>query len=302
MRAITKSLLVALALVLVIIAAMYVYREPILNLTVDVLAYTDSAKTDSAAVVSTDVSQKAKADKEKPGTPLIFAVPDQSSRKPATKRAVADQPQSAQATSIKSQTNNQTGSSATSAMVGRPPAVHGGPLLDSTSAETAGYPAATKSQAGAETAGYPAATKSQAGAETAGYPAATKSQAGAEAHEGPKVAINEMEKLYQARRMVWQGQYDQAIRLYQELIQNVPTSADYQGELGNVYYSRGMYAEATDAYEAAARLLIKSGDMGRAWQVISVIRTLDSRRANQLDNLLIGNDRPQTGMVPGYPR
>jgi len=92
--------------------------------------------------------------------------------------------------------------------------------------------------------------------------------------------INQARLAYQA------GKSDQAISDYLELIKNHPEDPNAYGELGNVYYSKGLWKQASQAYYQAAIQLLKLENREQLHHLHRVIRGLDPDTAKELLNKL----------------
>lgn len=93
-----------------------------------------------------------------------------------------------------------------------------------------------------------------------------------------------------ARAAFWSGDYDRAVILYRELIDEYDSNPDLYGELGNVHYAQGQRQEAAQAYYKAAERLLEHGQVSRAAQLNRVIRNLDAELAERLDRELAALD------------
>lgn len=89
-----------------------------------------------------------------------------------------------------------------------------------------------------------------------------------------------------ARAAFWAGDYDRAIILYRELVNDFDRNPDLYGEMGNVYYAQGQWREAAQAYYEAAERLLHRGQTSRAAHLNRLIRNLDQELANRLDREL----------------
>ncbi|MCP4412979.1 MAG: tetratricopeptide repeat protein [Gammaproteobacteria bacterium] len=103
--------------------------------------------------------------------------------------------------------------------------------------------------------------------------------------------INTTEKSYfglinQARLAYQAGKSDQAISHYQELIETFPEDPNAHGELGNIYYSKGLWKQASKAYYQAAIELLNLENRDQLQHLHRVIRGLDPDTAKELLNKL----------------
>ena len=92
--------------------------------------------------------------------------------------------------------------------------------------------------------------------------------------------------LIEARGAFWDKRFDQAIQSYQALLQQQPTNPDLFGELGNVYYAMNDYQRAAEHYFEAASLLIQSGEVSRARQLIAPVTAMDRELGERLSSRL----------------
>ncbi len=90
----------------------------------------------------------------------------------------------------------------------------------------------------------------------------------------------------QARLAFQAGKSDQAISLYQELIEHFPEDPNAHGELGNIYYSMGLWKQASKAYYQAAIVLLHLENRDQLHHLHRVIRGLDPDTAKELHNML----------------
>ncbi len=103
--------------------------------------------------------------------------------------------------------------------------------------------------------------------------------------------LNTTEKSYfglinQARLAYQAGKSDQAISHYQELIKHFPEDPNAHGELGNIYYSKGLWKQASKAYYQAAIELLNLENRDQLQHLHRVIRGLDPDTAKELINKL----------------
>lgn len=98
--------------------------------------------------------------------------------------------------------------------------------------------------------------------------------------------INLDEHLLKARKAYWDKDYDQAIRLYQQLIKDDATNPDYIGELGNIYYSINDYDTAAQHYYRAALILMDQGKREQAMLLVSPISAMNRDLGDQLKRKL----------------
>lgn len=96
-------------------------------------------------------------------------------------------------------------------------------------------------------------------------------------------AEDAVSRLNRARNAFWSGNYQEAERLYSELLAENPDNPDIHGELGNVYYAQGKWPEAGESYYNAAHQLVKLGYVARANYLQRIIAGLDAEKAKLLD-------------------
>lgn len=92
------------------------------------------------------------------------------------------------------------------------------------------------------------------------------------------------------------GDLNAAIGIYRNVIANTPNNVTAHGELGNVFYAAGMYAEATHAFYDAARLAIGQNRLEVAETLLPVVMEANSMLASQLHEQL-ANAQMQADMA-----
>jgi len=90
------------------------------------------------------------------------------------------------------------------------------------------------------------------------------------------------ELLAVAREAYWLRDYDEAEKLYQQLIQLEPDNPDGYGELGNMYFAQGQWEQAAAAYYEAGVRMVNDGMVVEARQLVDVIRGLNGSQADEL--------------------
>lgn len=85
-----------------------------------------------------------------------------------------------------------------------------------------------------------------------------------------------------ARKAYWQGDHANAETLYRALAADFPDEPDIQGELGNICYAQGRFAEAAEYYHKAGGLLIKVGNQPQVMAVIGVLQGIAPDKAADL--------------------
>ncbi|TNF98944.1 MAG: hypothetical protein EP297_06835 [Gammaproteobacteria bacterium] len=99
----------------------------------------------------------------------------------------------------------------------------------------------------------------------------------------PGAPDRELEELFNARDIWEQGDHDLAMKTYSELMMSYPGNPDFPGELGNIYFSKGLTDQAVDAYTEALNRLLEANDLRRAWSLYSAIKKIAPERAAQLE-------------------
>ena len=92
--------------------------------------------------------------------------------------------------------------------------------------------------------------------------------------------------LAKAREAYWLRDFAMAEQQYKKLTRLEPENPDGYGELGNMYFSRGMWDEAANAYYEAGVRLLDEGLIVQAGQMVDVIRGLNGSQADELDALI----------------
>jgi len=91
------------------------------------------------------------------------------------------------------------------------------------------------------------------------------------------------QRLAAARTSFWQRDIDAAMQAYENLTAAYPDSAEAWGELGNVSFKLGHWAQAAEAYYQAVSLLIQRGEGERAQHLLKVLHGLDAEKADELE-------------------
>jgi len=89
-----------------------------------------------------------------------------------------------------------------------------------------------------------------------------------------------------AREAYWLRDYQTAENKYRQLTVMEPDNPDGYGELGNMYFSQGMWEQAASAYFEAGVRLVEEGQLEQAQQLVHVIRGLDGTQADELNKLV----------------
>jgi hypothetical protein len=89
-----------------------------------------------------------------------------------------------------------------------------------------------------------------------------------------------------ARESFWKHNYAEAETKYRDLIALEPDNPDGYGELGNMYFTRGDWEQAAEAYFNAGKRLVQSGHIQQAGMLVEVIRGLNGSQADELEALI----------------
>jgi hypothetical protein len=125
--------------------------------------------------------------------------------------------------------------------------------------------------------------------ETAGYAATPAPPADIDETTTPAVdgaTDRPYQLLAMAREAFWMHDYAEAETKYRDLIALEPDNPDGYGELGNMYFTRGDWEQAADAYFKAGKLLVQAGRTEQAEVLVEVIRGLNGKQADELEALL----------------
>lgn len=113
---------------------------------------------------------------------------------------------------------------------------------------------------------------------------ATDNNAGAEGEEVTQKSHFEL--INQARHVYQCGDTSDSIDLYRELGELYPDDPNVYGELGNVFYSKGEWKQASLAYYEAALRLHKRNQQDQIHYLYRVIQGLDPETAEKLRSQL----------------
>jgi len=91
------------------------------------------------------------------------------------------------------------------------------------------------------------------------------------------------ESLAAAREAYWLRDYAGAENHYRLLIELEPDNPDWHGELGNMYFAQGQWAQAAAAYYEAGVRFLNDGMVEQARQMVNVIRGLNGAEADDLE-------------------
>lgn len=110
--------------------------------------------------------------------------------------------------------------------------------------------------------------------------AASGVQSGAAGHSGTTSIYR---VLARAREAYWMHDYPLAESSYRRVIALSPGSPDGYGELGNLYFARGMWDKASNEYYEAGVRLVDAGYMQEARDILGVIKGLNGQDAGKLE-------------------
>ena len=94
------------------------------------------------------------------------------------------------------------------------------------------------------------------------------------------------EMLLMAREAYWNNGLDEAAQIYKQLIKLNPKTAEYRGELGNVYWRQGFPKKAAELYSQIALPMIEQGDSERVANMIGFIGLFYPDRAAKIHKRL----------------
>ena len=78
--------------------------------------------------------------------------------------------------------------------------------------------------------------------------------------------------LQMAREAYWNNGLDEAVQIYQKLIEVEPDVVEHKGELGNVYWRQGYPKKAAELYSEIAVPLVEAGSSERVMNMIGFIQ------------------------------
>ena len=130
-----------------------------------------------------------------------------------------------------------------------------------------------------------AATQPAAQAPAAGTPVDPDEVMTGDSSDQALAGVNDL--WVQARAAYGRGDMAGALKHYLALSEQEADNPDVFGELGNVYYARGNFPEAGQAYYEAAIRLLELGQMGQVDYLVRVIEGLSPDNAAKLKQRLI---------------
>jgi len=92
--------------------------------------------------------------------------------------------------------------------------------------------------------------------------------------------------LFQARTAFAEGKPKESEQFYRDLIELDKNNPDPYGELGNIYYSQGLWTKSGEAYFQAAVKLISQNKTDQVYYLHKVLMGLDSKKAAELAKLM----------------
>jgi len=90
------------------------------------------------------------------------------------------------------------------------------------------------------------------------------------------------ETIMRARGAYWEGDFAASEQAYQQLIDRYPNEVELQGEVGNVYYAQGKWAQAALAYAQVVRQLYRTRQNAQADYMLQIVSSLDRELGEQL--------------------
>lgn len=97
------------------------------------------------------------------------------------------------------------------------------------------------------------------------------------------------EMLLMAREAYWNNGLDEAVLIYNELIEKGPEVLEYKGELGNVYWRQGYPEKAANLYSEIAIPMIENGGAERVANMIGFIGLFYPDRATMIHKKMQSN-------------
>ncbi|MFK7996003.1 MAG: tetratricopeptide repeat protein [Granulosicoccus sp.] len=97
-----------------------------------------------------------------------------------------------------------------------------------------------------------------------------------------------------AQRAYQQSRWPEAVRIYQQIVQHVPTDAIAWFRLANTYARQGAYQRAIQAYEQS---LTFDSEQPKAWFNLSTAHLLNAQTAMQYAQTQMLNNDPAKNMV-----
>lgn len=91
-----------------------------------------------------------------------------------------------------------------------------------------------------------------------------------------KVSADVFELTFAAEQAYQQSRWIEAVRIYQQIVEQVPHDADAWFRLGNIYAQQGVFERAIHAYESS---LNYNSEQPKAWFNLSTAYLLNARAA-----------------------
>lgn len=89
-----------------------------------------------------------------------------------------------------------------------------------------------------------------------------------------------------ARKQYWDGDYDAALNIYQQLTKIEPNNPDVWGEMGNIFFSQKNLSKMIDAYQQTILLLDAENRKQEAANLLKVVRRANKQRAASIEKIL----------------
>ena len=93
-------------------------------------------------------------------------------------------------------------------------------------------------------------------------------------------------QLNAARRAAWEGRFADAVAHYRAAARLRPDDHVVWGEMGNVLWTMRRWPEAAYALEGAATLLVRSGELRAASELVPAVGRIDRQAAYRIERLL----------------
>lgn len=94
--------------------------------------------------------------------------------------------------------------------------------------------------------------------------------------------------LLMAREAFWNNGLDEAVVIYQQLIQREPKVVEHKGELANVYWKQGLLKKAASIYAEIAIPMIENGKADRVENMVGFIKQYHPEKVAEIEKHLQG--------------
>lgn len=94
--------------------------------------------------------------------------------------------------------------------------------------------------------------------------------------------------LLMAREAYWNNGLDEAVSIYQQLIEREPNIVAHKGELGNVYWKQGLSEKSASLYAEIAIPMIENGKADRVKNMVGFIEQFHPDKAAEIIKRLQG--------------